>query len=341
MVGYQVCFIDWVGDDICIKFMIDGILLVEISSDCWFLQYDMIIVDEVYECSFNIDFLLGYFKQLLKKWLDLKLIVMLVMIDMLWFVEYFDDVLVISVEGCIFLVEVCYCLLEGEGGGDEEGGCDGECIVNEVVVVVVDEIIWFDLCGDILLFFFGECEICDVYQFLEWCKYCEIEVLLLYVWLLVKDQDQVFNLGSKWCIVLVINVVEIFLIVLCICYVVDFGLVWVKCYSLWQKLDCLYIEVVLQVSVNQCKGCCGCVLEGICYCLYLEVEFLLWVEFIDFEICCFSLVGVILWMLQFGLGWIEDFLFFEVLDECVIVDGWQQLGELGVVDVECWLILVG
>lgn len=141
--------------------MIDGILLVEIVSDCWLLNYDMIIVDEVYECSFNIDFLLGYLKQLLCKCLDLKLIVILVIIDIECFVQYFDNVLVISVEGCIYLVEVCYWVLEGEG--DDQG----ECIVNDVIVLVIDEIICLDVCGDVLIFLLGECEICDVYQLLE------------------------------------------------------------------------------------------------------------------------------------------------------------------------------
>lgn len=129
--------------------------------------------------------------------------------------------------------------------------------------------------------------------------------------------------------------------VLCICYVVDLGFVCVKCYSLCNKLDCLYIELILQVSVNQCKGCCGCIVEGICYCLYVEVDFQVWFEFIDLEIWCFSLVGVILCMLQLGLGCIEEFLFLEVLDECVVVDGWQQLIELGVIDVEWCMIIIG
>ena len=126
VVGYQVRFTDRVGDDTRIKFMTDGILLAEISSDRYLSQYDTIIVDEAHERSLNIDFLLGYLKQLLHKRPDLKLIVTSATIDTSRFAEHFNDAPVISVEGRTFPVEVRYRPLEGEGGGDKEGGRDGE-----------------------------------------------------------------------------------------------------------------------------------------------------------------------------------------------------------------------
>ncbi|WP_411851865.1 ATP-dependent RNA helicase HrpA [Stenotrophomonas sp. LGBM10] len=340
-VGYQVRFTDRVGDDTRIKFMTDGILLAEISSDRWLSQYDTIIVDEAHERSLNIDFLLGYLKQLLKKRPDLKLIVTSATIDTSRFAEHFDDAPVISVEGRTFPVEVRYRPLEGEGGGDEAGGRDGERTVNEAVVAAVDEITRLDPRGDILLFFPGEREIRDAHQALERRKYRETEVLPLYARLSVKDQDQVFNPGSKRRIVLATNVAETSLTVPRIRYVVDPGLARVKRYSPRQKLDRLHIEAVSQASANQRKGRCGRVSEGICYRLYSEAEFLSRAEFTDPEIRRSSLSGVILRMLQLGLGRIEDFPFLEAPDERAIADGWQQLGELGAVDGERRLTPVG
>ncbi|MFL9584540.1 ATP-dependent RNA helicase HrpA [Stenotrophomonas sp. AB1(2024)] len=340
-VGYQVRFTDRVGDDTRIKFMTDGILLAEISSDRWLSQYDTIIVDEAHERSLNIDFLLGYLKQLLRKRPDLKLIVTSATIDTSRFAQHFDDAPVISVEGRTFPVEVRYRPLEGEGGGDEDGGRDGERTVNDAVVAAVDEITRLDPRGDILLFFPGEREIRDAHQALERRKYRETEVLPLYARLSVKDQDQVFNPGSRRRIVLATNVAETSLTVPRIRYVIDPGLARVKRYSPRQKLDRLHIEAISQASANQRKGRCGRVSEGICYRLYSEADFQSRAEFTDPEIRRSSLSGVILRMLQLGLGRIEDFPFLEAPDERAIADGWQQLGELGAVDNERRLTPIG
>jgi len=340
-VGYQVRFTDRVGDDTRIKFMTDGILLAEISSDRWLSSYDTIIVDEAHERSLNIDFLLGYLKQLLKKRPDLKLIVTSATIDTSRFAQHFDDAPVISVEGRTFPVEVRYRPLEGEGGGEAEGGRDGERTVNDAVVAAVDEITRIDPRGDILLFFPGEREIRDAHQSLERRKYRGTDVLPLYARLSVKDQDLVFNPGANRRIVLATNVAETSLTVPRIRYVIDPGFARIKRYSPRQKLDRLHIEAVSQASANQRKGRCGRVSEGICYRLYSEADFQSRPEFTDPEIRRSSLSGVILRMLQLGLGRIEEFPFLEAPDERAIADGWQQLGELGAVDAERRLTPIG
>ena len=340
-VGYQVRFTDRVGDDTRIKFMTDGILLAEISSDRWLSNYDTIIVDEAHERSLNIDFLLGYLKQLLKKRPDLKLIVTSATIDTSRFAQHFDDAPVISVEGRTFPVDVRYRPLEGEGGGDADGGRDGERTVNDAVVAAVDEITRIDPRGDILLFFPGEREIRDAHQALERRKYRGTDVLPLYARLSVKDQDLVFNPGSNRRIVLATNVAETSLTVPRIRYVIDPGFARIKRYSPRQKLDRLHIEAVSQASANQRKGRCGRVSEGICYRLYSEADFQSRPEFTDPEIRRSSLSGVILRMLQLGLGRIEDFPFLEAPDERAIADGLQQLGELGAVDAERRLTPIG
>ena len=334
-VGFQVRFNDQVGEDTHVKFMTDGILLAEIASDRWLSAYDTIIVDEAHERSLNIDFLLGYLKQLLRKRRDLKVIVTSATIDTERFARHFDDAPVISVEGRTYPVEVRYRALEGEG---EQAG---ERTVNEAIVGAVDEITRLDARGDVLVFLPGEREIRDAHQALERRKYRNTEVLPLYARLSNQDQDRVFNPGPNRRIVLATNVAETSLTVPRIRYVVDPGFARVKRYSPRNKLDRLHIEPISQASANQRKGRCGRVAEGICYRLYGEADFEARPEFTDPEIRRSSLAGVILRMLQLGLGRIEDFPFLEAPDERAIADGWQQLAELGAIDGERRLTAIG
>ncbi|MGR4875627.1 ATP-dependent RNA helicase HrpA [Pseudoxanthomonas sp. LARHCG66] len=339
-VGFQVRFNDQVGEDTHIKFMTDGILLAEIASDRWLSAYDTIIVDEAHERSLNIDFLLGYLKQLLRKRRDLKVIVTSATIDTERFARHFDDAPVISVEGRTYPVEVRYRPLEGEAHeGEEDRG--GDRTVNDAIVGAIDEIIRLDARGDVLVFLPGEREIRDAHQALERRKYRQTEVLPLYARLSNQDQDRVFNPGPSRRIVLATNVAETSLTVPRIRYVVDPGFARVKRYSTRNKLDRLHIEPISQASANQRKGRCGRVAEGICYRLYAEADFQSRAEFTDPEIRRSSLGGVILRMLQLGLGRIEDFPFLEAPDERAVADGWQQLTELGAIDGERRLTAIG
>lgn len=338
-VGFQVRFTDKVGEASRIKFMTDGILLAEIASDRWLSAYDTIIVDEAHERSLNIDFLLGYLKQLLKKRPDLKLIVTSATIDTARFSQHFDDAPVIDVEGRTYPVEVRYRPLEGEAGDGEPR--EGERSVNDAILAAIDEITRGDPRGDVLVFLPGEREIRDAHQALERRKYRETEVLPLYARLSASDQDRVFKPGPRRRLVLATNVAETSLTVPRIRYVVDPGHARVKRYSPRQKLDRLHIEPISQASANQRTGRCGRIAEGICYRLYAEADFLARPAFTDPEIRRSSLAGVILRMLQLGLGRIEDFPFLEAPDERAIADGWQQLVELGAVDGERRLTAIG
>jgi len=342
VVGYQVRFTDKVSEASRIKFMTDGILLAEIANDRWLSRYDTIIVDEAHERSLNIDFLLGYLKTLLHKRPDLKLIVTSATIDTARFAAHFDDAPVVAVEGRTFPVEVRYRSLEGEGSGGKDGeGRRGERTVGEAIVAAVDEITTHDSRGDVLVFLPGEREIRDVHHQLEKRKYRNTEVLPLYARLSVADQDRVFNPQGGRRIVLATNVAETSLTVPRIRYVIDPGQARIKRYSPRLKLDRLHIEDISQASANQRKGRCGRVAEGICIRLYAEADFQARPEFTDPEIRRSSLGGVILRMLQLGLGRIEDFPFLEVPEERAIADGWQQLSELGAVDENRGLTPVG
>ncbi|KQY49674.1 ATP-dependent helicase [Lysobacter sp. Root494] len=325
-VGYQVRFTENVGEQTAVKFMTDGILLAEIQSDRWLSQYDTILIDEAHERSLNIDFLLGYLKQLLKKRHDLKVIVTSATIDTERFSAHFDNAPVVNVEGRSYPVTVRYRPLEGEGEDD------GERTITDGIIGACDEITREDPRGDVLIFLPGEREIRDAHQALERRKYRESEVLPLYARLSVRDQDRVFNPGPKRRIVLATNVAETSLTVPRIRYVVDPGLARVKRYNPRGKLDRLHIEDISQASADQRKGRCGRIAEGTCYRLYSEADFESRPRYTDPEIRRAALAGVILRMLSLGLGRIEDFPFLEPPDPRAVADGWQQLAELGAID---------
>ena len=350
-VGYQVRFHDRVGEDTRIKFMTDGILLAEIASDRWLSAYDTIIVDEAHERSLNIDFLLGYLKQLLARRRDLKLIVTSATIDTARFSKHFDDAPVVEVAGRTFPVEVRY-RPPGEAAAAPVGKRELDPV--SAITAAIDEISAEDPRGDVLVFLPGEREIRDLHRALEQRQYRSTEVLPLYARLSARDQDQVFNPGPQRRIVLATNVAETSLTVPRIRYVVDPGEARVKRYSPRSKIDRLHVEPISQASANQRKGRCGRIAEGVCYRLYAESDFLSRPEFTDPEIRRSSLAGVILRMLHLGLGRvqdgarpskrgasadraadgsriIDDFPFLEPPDERAIADGWQQLVELGAI----------
>nr|WP_246037223.1 ATP-dependent RNA helicase HrpA [Thermomonas fusca] len=334
-VGFQVRFNDAVSEQTAIKFMTDGILLAEIQNDRWLSKYDTLIIDEAHERSLNIDFLLGYLRQLLPRRPDLKLIVTSATIDTARFAEHFGGAPVVGVEGRGYPVEIRYRPLEGEG---EEGG---QRSIIDGIVAACDEIMRDKGIGDTLIFLPGEREIRDAHQALEKRKYRHTEVLPLYARLSAKDQDRVFHPGPQRRIVLATNVAETSLTVPRIHYVVDPGVARVKRYSPRQKLDRLHIEDVSQASANQRAGRCGRIAPGTCFRLYSEADFASRPEFTDPEIRRAALAGVILRMLSLGLGSIESFPFLEPPDPRAIADGWQQLGELGAVDAQRKLTAIG
>jgi ATP-dependent helicase HrpA len=327
-VGFQVRFNDAVSEQTAIKFMTDGILLAEIQSDRWLSRYDTLIIDEAHERSLNIDFLLGYLKQLLPRRRDLKVIVTSATIDTARFSEHFDNAPVVDVEGRGHPVDVRYRPLDGVGDGE------GERSVLAGVLAACDEIAKERPLGDTLIFLPGEREIRDAHQALERRKYRHTEVLPLYARLSARDQDRVFHPGGQRRIVLATNVAETSLTVPRIHYVVDPGYARVKRYSPRQKLDRLHIEEVSQASANQRAGRCGRIAPGTCYRLYSEADFLARPAYTDPEIRRAALAGVILRMLSLGLGRIEEFPFLEPPDPRAIADGWQTLAELGAIDAQ-------
>lgn len=113
LVGYQVRFADHSSDSTAVKVMTDGILLGEMQRDRDLRRYDTIIIDEAHERSLNIDFILGYLKQLLPRRPDLKVVITSATIDPERFAAHFSDeqgepAPIIEVSGRTYPVEVRY-----------------------------------------------------------------------------------------------------------------------------------------------------------------------------------------------------------------------------------------
>jgi ATP-dependent helicase HrpA len=324
-VGFKIRFGDHSTPLSHIKLMTDGILLAEIQQDRFLNQYDTIIIDEAHERSLNIDFLLGYLKQLLPKRPDLKIIITSATIDPQRFSKHFNDAPVIEVSGRTYPVEVRY------RPATENEDKDADQL--QAIFDAVNEL-YREPPGDILIFLNGEREIRDTADALEKQKLPHTEILPLYARLSAAEQNRIFQNHVGRRIVLATNVAETSLTVPGIRYVIDPGTARLSRYSYRSKVQQLPIEAISQASANQRKGRCGRVAAGICIRLYSEEDFLGRPEFTDPEILRTNLASVILQMLSLGLGDIQQFPFLQKPDSRFINDGVKLLEELGALKTE-------
>ena len=347
-VGYKVRFNDTLSKGASVKLMTDGILLAETQTDPLLKAYDTIIIDEAHERSLNIDFLLGYLKQILPRRPDLKVIITSATIDAERFARHFTQegkppVPVIEVSGRLYAVEVRYRPVErdqvlapgAQQGADAKGARTAAARekrdLMEAIVDGVDEVCRIG-SGDVLVFLPGEREIRDAAEALRKHHPPHVEILPLFARLSVEEQDRVFRTTNARRIVLATNVAETSLTVPGIRYVVDAGLARVKRYSYRNKVEQLQIEPVAQSAANQRAGRCGRVADGVCIRLYDEQDFLQRPKFTDPEILRSSLASVILRMKSLHLTDVESFPFIEPPLGRAIADGYQLLQELGAVD---------
>ncbi|VVE89498.1 ATP-dependent RNA helicase HrpA [Pandoraea bronchicola] len=347
IVGFKVRFNDTLSNGASVKLMTDGILLAETQTDPLLRAYDTIIIDEAHERSLNIDFLLGYLKQLLPRRPDLKVIITSATIDADRFARHFgtgegDDLRpapVIEVSGRLYPVEVRYRPIQddvrianAEGReGSRASARDRERDLMDGIVDAVDE-----LCregsGDVLVFLPGEREIREAAEALRKHHPPHTEILPLFARLSATDQERVFKPSNARRIVLATNVAETSLTVPGIRYVVDAGTARVKRYSYRNKVEQLQIESISQAAANQRAGRCGRVADGVCIRLYDETDFQARARFTDPEILRSSLAAVILRMQSLRLAKVEEFPFIEPPPGRAIADGYQLLNELGAVD---------
>jgi ATP-dependent helicase HrpA len=329
VVGYKVRFTDKSGDNTAVKLMTDGILLAEIGSDRNLHRYDTLIIDEAHERSLNIDFILGYLKQLLPRRPDLKVIITSATIDPERFAEHFRDprtqqpAPIVEVSGRTYPVEVRYRPVNDPEARDDEDRDQVQAISDAIGELEREG------PGDILVFLSGEREIRDTADALKGRP--KLDILPLYSRLSAAEQHRVFEPSRSSQVrrvVLATNVAETSLTVPGIRYVIDPGTARISRYSLRTKVQRLPIEAISQASANQRKGRCGRVADGTCIRLYSQEDFESRPEYTDPEIQRTNLASVILQMAAARLGDVRKFPFADPPDPRAITDGVRLLEEL-------------
>ena len=334
-VGYAVRFTDQVSDRTLVKLMTDGILLAEIQRDRRLLRYDTLILDEAHERSLNIDFLLGYLRELLPRRPDLKVIVTSATIEPQRFAAHFGGAPVVEVSGRSYPVEIRYRPLEvvvTSQDGDDPDDPDHEIVRTETrdeIEAIVDAIgeLETEPPGDVLVFLSGEREIRDTAEAVSGLT--RAEVLPLYARLPTAEQQKVFAPHTGRRIVLATNVAETSLTVPGIRYVIDPGNARISRYSRRLKVQRLPIEPISQASAQQRAGRCGRIAPGVCIRLYAEDDFAARPRYTDPEILRTNLAAVLLQMAALQIGDVEEFPFLDPPEQRSIRDGVQLLQELG------------
>lgn len=351
-VGYKIRFTDHTKPESYIKLMTDGILLAETQGDPLLSAYDTLIIDEAHERSLNIDFLLGYLRQLLRKRPDLKVIVTSATLDAERFANHFaqdgQPAPVIEVSGRLYPIEIRYRPVEPEDDEPRPGvakdsrraEAQAKKDLYETLVDAVDEAHRAGP-GDVLVFLPGEREIREAAEALRKHHPPGTEILGLFARQSAQEQQRVFSPSKGRRVVLSTNVAETSLTVPGIRFVVDTGLARLNRYSHRNKVEQLQIEKIAQSAAKQRAGRCGRVADGICFRLYDEEDFTRRAAHTDPEILRSSLAGVILRMKSLKLGAVEDFPFIDPPPPRMIADGYQLLSELGAVDDANELTAVG
>ncbi|MBF0447136.1 MAG: ATP-dependent RNA helicase HrpA [Magnetococcales bacterium] len=343
-VAYKMRFEDQVRPETFVKVMTDGILLAEIQGDRYLNQYDTLIIDEAHERSLNIDFLLGYIKQLLPRRPDLKVIISSATLDTEKFSRHFDDAPIIEISGRTYPVEVRYRSLEMKPTGNDPLDRESDSREKELeegIVEAVAELFSEKNPGDVLVFLPGEREIREAADLLRRQNFPGTDILPLFARLSAADQDKIFNPGGRRRIVLATNVAETSITVPGIRFVIDSGLARISRQGGRGQVRRLPVEKISQSSANQRKGRCGRLSNGICIRLYSQEDFSDRPEFTDPEILRTSLDSALLQMKSQRLGEVELFPFVDPPPASAIRDGNRRLEELGAIDTRGELTTIG
>lgn len=319
-VGWQVRFTEECSAETMVKFMTDGILLAETQGDRFLQQYGTIIIDEAHERSLNIDFLLGYLKELVSKRNDLRVIISSATLDAGRFAEFFGDCPIVEVEGRTFPVEDIF-LPES----------DEHETLREHVLRGVEYVTDLDDNGDVLIFLPGEREIRECADRVEGYGFPNTNVVPVFARLSLAEQERIFKPSGKRRIFMATNVAETSLTIPGIVSVIDSGLARVSRFSPQRQIQSLQVELISKASARQRRGRCGRVREGLCIKLYSEESYEMASEFTDPEIRRSALSGVILRMLALGLGDVRNFPFIDPPSPKAIQEGWKTLEEVGAI----------
>ncbi|NOQ66281.1 MAG: DEAD/DEAH box helicase, partial [Desulfobacterales bacterium] len=278
-IGHKIRFQNKTTGNTKIKFMTDGILLAETRSDPGLYAYDTLIIDEAHERSLNIDFLLGYVKQLLSKRKDLKVIITSATIDTEKFATHFNNAPIIEVSGRTYPVEVRYRPAE-ESSDEKENNSYIDLAVQEVLSLRNNR-----ETGDILIFMPTERDINETVEILNQelnpqvtrknisQQKSHIFILPLFGRLRASDQGRVFRPFKGQKIIVATNIAETSITVPGIRYVIDTGLARISTYNVRARTTSLPVSAVSGASCDQRKGRCGRLGPGICIRLYSQEEY--------------------------------------------------------------------
>ncbi len=324
IVGYKIRFHDHTSPDTKIKFMTDGVLLMETLNDPLLKRYGVIILDEAHERSLNIDFLLGLLKNILPKRPDLKLIITSATIDTSAFAAHFSNAPVVNIQGRSHPVEVRYKSFQDDQF-NEKGGYVEQC-AQEIISLFLTE-----PPGDILAFLPTEKDVRTCCELLDG-SIEHVVILPMFGRLQAADQRRIFNTFKQTKIVVATNVAETSITVPGIHYVVDSGLARISTYNVRSRTTSLPITRVSQASCEQRKGRCGRIAPGVCIRMYSEEDFLSREEYTLPEIQRSNLAAVILQMIYLKLGDPLAFPFIDKPQKNAVRDGFKLLTELGALD---------
>jgi ATP-dependent helicase HrpA len=323
LVGHKIRFHDETTRETRIKFMTDGVLLAETRSDPQLRRYGTIIIDEAHERSLNIDFLLGYVKQLLPARPDLRIIITSATIDTEAFSRHFGNAPVVRISGRNYPVSVHYLPMEEDQLEVKDGYI-------EHAVRAIADLHRHEGPGDILAFLPTEKDIrlcCSLLT--EQLR--QAVILPIFGRLQAADQKRIFQSFGQRKIVVATNIAETSITVPGIRYVVDTGLARISAYNARAKTISLPVSRVSRAACDQRKGRCGRTGPGVCVRLYSEEDYLGRPEFTLPEIQRANLAEVILQMISLNLGDPASFPFVDPPHRSAIRDGYNLLQELGAI----------
>lgn len=327
-VGAKIRFTDQTSDDTYIKMMTDGMLLAEVQGDPLLSEYEAVIIDEAHERSLNIDFLLGFLHRLRAQRPELKILITSATIDTEAFSKAFDNAPIIEVSGRTYPVDVLYAPL------DELLEESGDFTAIDGVGKAIENIVSDNRPGDILVFLPGERDIRDARDLLDGMRLGRVEILPLFGRLSNAEQQRIFAPTQARKIILATNIAETSLTIPGIRYVIDVGLARISRYHAATHTRRLPIEPVSQSSADQRKGRAGRVSDGLCIRLYSEQDYAARPRYSTPEILRSNLAEVILRMIAFRLGQIEEFPFLNPPTPAAIRAGYTLLQDLGALDEE-------
>lgn len=321
-VGYKIRFKDTTTDDTVIKFMTDGVLLSETRGDRCLGQYDTLIIDEAHERSLNIDFLLGFLKQLIRTRPELKLIISSATIDTRKFAAHFDNAPIIKVSGRLHPITLEYRNSETEDEAESASYVDRAVKAAKDLAVEADG-------GDILVFMPTEQDIRDTIDGLRHVLGDSHLILPLFGRLPAVEQRKIFKRSWQRKVIVATNVAETSLTVPGIRYVVDTGLARIARYNVRSGTTSLRVARISRASCDQRAGRCGRTGPGTCIRLYSEEDYQGRDAFTLPEIQRSNLAEVILQMISLQLGDPALFPFIDSPSSRTLRDGFRILHELG------------